>query len=124
MRTGAVALAPFANAARKSNNCGHLRGFLALATFPSEPSTRAYARSPSSPCWLMSVRFNSSPSIDLTGYRHSATTEPRTSLVEYDIVQSPYALRCRLTLADCKWLWRVGAVRRVGPSAGVRIALT
>jgi hypothetical protein len=51
------------NAARKSNSCGHLRGFLALATFPSELSIRAYARSPSNPrldpviCPVQRIRY-------------------------------------------------------------------
>src|SRR6266851_8125857 len=62
--------------ARKSKRRGHFRGFFAVATFPSELSTRAYARSPSSPRCVISVAFNSSPIMDLTGYRHRETTEP------------------------------------------------
>src|SRR5205807_640688 len=65
-----------ASAARKSNSCGHFRGFLALATFASELSTSAYARSPSSPDLVTSVAFSSSPIMDLTGYRQRETTEP------------------------------------------------
>ena len=44
MRTGGTftpGLGASASAARKSNNVGHFRGFLALATFPSELSTSA-----------------------------------------------------------------------------------
>src|ERR1700724_1411398 len=64
------------SAARKSNSCGHFRGFLALATFASELSTSAYARSPSSPFLATSVAFSSSPIMDLTGYRQRETIEP------------------------------------------------
>src|SRR6266704_2243951 len=68
-------------AARKSNNCGQFRGFLALATFASELSTSAYARSPSSPVLATSVAFSSSPIMDLTGYRQRETIEPTTLCV-------------------------------------------
>src|SRR5689334_16977193 len=63
-------------APRKSNNWGHFRGFLALATFASELFTSAYERSPSSPILATSVAFSSSPIMDLTGYRQRETTEP------------------------------------------------
>src|SRR2546428_10249393 len=52
----------------------------ALAAFPSALSTRAYARSPSRPRSVTSIALSSSPSIDLTGYRHSEATEPCVAL--------------------------------------------
>jgi hypothetical protein len=72
--------------ARKSKRRGHFRGFLAVATFPSELSTRAYARSPSSPRSVTSVAFQSSPIMDLTGYRQSETTEPSSFCTAFDIL--------------------------------------
>src|SRR5689334_3559321 len=81
MRTGgngAPGRGKSTKAARKSNSCGHLRGFLALATLPSAVSRSAYARSPNSPHVVTSDAFNSSPSIDFTGYRHSEATFPAT----------------------------------------------
>src|SRR2546422_11387081 len=88
-RTGGVftpVLGAFANAARKSNRWGHFRGFLALATFPSERSTSAYARSPSIPPLVTSEAFNSSPIVDLTGYRQRETIVPRTLCVDVIVV--------------------------------------
>src|SRR5580765_5224278 len=79
MRTGergASSRGRSTKAARKSKSCGHFRGFLALAILPSAVSRSAYARSPSSPHVVTSLAFNSSPSIDLTGYRHSVATFP------------------------------------------------
>src|ERR1700730_6619088 len=82
MRTeGTTVLEASASAARKSNSWGHFRGFLALATFASELSTSAYARSPSSPVLATSVAFSSSPIMDLTGYRQRETIEPTTLCV-------------------------------------------
>src|SRR6266487_3785570 len=71
--------------ARKSKRFGHFRGFLAVAAFPSELSTRAYARSPSSPRSVTSVAFSSSPIMDLTGYRQSETTEPSSICAPFAI---------------------------------------
>src|SRR5437899_12911363 len=76
-----------ASAARKSKRCGHFRGFLALAAFPSELSTRAYARSPSSPRSVTSVAFSSSPIMDLTGYRQRETTEPSSFCAAFDLLR-------------------------------------
>src|SRR5216684_5313641 len=94
--TFTTVLGTSASAARKSNNCGHFRGFLALATFPSEPSTSAYARSPNSPRFVMSAAFNSSPIMDLTEYRQRETIEPRTLCVDPIIEASA---RCQLASA-------------------------
>src|SRR5207302_1660441 len=78
-RTGGI-LAPVCGGsmkvALKPKSVGHFVGFLAVAAFPSALSTRAYARSPSKPRSVTSIALSSSPSIDLTGYRHSETTEP------------------------------------------------
>src|SRR5437667_7154309 len=75
MRTPGGRLAPgrggSMKVARKPKSVGHFFGFLAVAAFPSALSTRAYARSPSRPRSVTSVAVTSSPSIDLTGYRHS-----------------------------------------------------
>src|SRR6266436_6520580 len=79
--TFTTVLGASASAARKSNSCGHFRGFLALATLASELSTSAYARSPSSPIVATSLAFSSSPIMDLTGYRQRETIEPTTSCV-------------------------------------------
>src|SRR5215207_11393179 len=90
MRTGgscAPERGPSTKAARKSNNCGHFRGFLALTTLPSVLSRRAYTRSPSSPWSLSSEAFSSSPIIDLIGYRQRDTTDPRTVCAECDILR-------------------------------------
>src|SRR5713101_1866330 len=66
--------------ARKPKSVGHFFGFLAVAAFPSTPSIRAYARSPTRPRSVTSVPLSSSPSIDLTGYRHNEATEPCVAL--------------------------------------------
>src|SRR6266849_7684727 len=83
MRTGGM-LAPVRGGsmkvARKPRSVGHFLGFLAVAAFPSALSTRAYARSPSRPRSVTSLALSSSPSIDLTGYRHSEATEPWVAL--------------------------------------------
>src|SRR2546428_2770776 len=89
--TFAAARAGSMKVARKSKRRGHFRGFLAVAAFPSELSTRAYARSPSSPRSVTSVAFSSSPIMDLTGYSQSETTEPSSICTAFDI----------LTLLDC-----------------------
>src|SRR5437899_4465035 len=78
-RTGSMRVA------RKSKRRGHFRGFLAVAAFPSELSTRAYARSPSSPHSETSAAFSSSPIMDLTGYRQSETTEPSSICTGYHL---------------------------------------
>src|SRR6266404_5517837 len=79
MRTGGI-LAPVCGGsmkvALKPKSVGHFLGFLAVAAFPSALSTRAYARSPSKPRSVTSLALTSSPSIDLTGYRHNEATEP------------------------------------------------
>src|SRR5216684_1605234 len=87
--TFAAARADSIKVARKSKRCGHFRGFLALAPFPSELSTRAYARSPRSPRSVTSVAFSSSPIMDLTGYRQSETTEPSLFCAAFDILHPP-----------------------------------
>src|SRR5882672_1022366 len=83
MRTGGT-LAPVwggsMKVALKPKSVGHFLGFLAVAAFPSVLSTRAYARSPSRPRSVTSLALSSSPSIDLTGYRHSEATEPCVAL--------------------------------------------
>src|SRR5437867_7784364 len=71
--------------ARKSKRRGHFRGFLAVAAFPSELSTRAYARSPRSPRSVTSAAFSSSPIMDLTGYRHRDPIEPSCTSVVCDM---------------------------------------
>src|SRR3981081_1791156 len=83
--------------ARKSKRRGHFRGVLAVATFPSELSTRAYARSPSSPRSVTSVAFSSSPIMDLTGYRQSETTEPSSFCTAFDILHLLRQLGTRLS---------------------------
>ena len=60
----------------KSKSFSHFLGFLALATLPVSLSISAYARSPISPPSVSYEEFSSSPSIDLTGYRHMETTDP------------------------------------------------
>src|SRR6266542_2657264 len=82
-RTGSV------KAARKSKRRGHFRGFLAVAAFPSALSTRAYARSPSSPRSVTSAAFNSSPNMDLTGYRHTETSDPSPIAPAFDMRHPP-----------------------------------
>src|SRR5947209_1471420 len=73
--------------ARKSKRVGHFLGFLAVATFPSELSTSAYARSPNSPRSVTSVAFSSSPIMDLTGYRQIEATAPRSICVEFGTLE-------------------------------------
>src|SRR5262249_19876335 len=68
-----------AYAARKRNSPGHFFGFLALPTLPSAASSRAWARSPSSPRSPTALAFNPSPCIDLTRQRHNPPTAPTTS---------------------------------------------
>src|SRR6267154_3680013 len=84
--TFAAARAGSMTVARKSKRRGHFLGFLAVAAFPSELSTRAYARSPSSPRSVTSVAFSSSPIMDLTGYRQSETTEPSSFCAAFDML--------------------------------------
>src|ERR1700690_3245239 len=57
------------NAARKENNAGHLAGFFALAIFPDAGSATENTRSPSTPLVPICAAFNSSPIMDLTGWR-------------------------------------------------------
>src|SRR5439155_27139601 len=70
MRTGGTgALLPddSMQVAWNAKRCGHFLGFLAVATFPSALSSKAYTRSPSSPWSRTWAVCTSSPSIDLTG---------------------------------------------------------
>src|SRR5262249_35657096 len=80
-------------AARNANRFGHFRGFLAVATLPSEPSTSAYARSPRSPRSLTSVAFDSSPNMDLTGYRQIEATAPSWFCTGFGISEPPFLLK-------------------------------
>src|SRR6266446_4402881 len=103
IRTGgtfAAGRAGSTKVARKSKRRGHFRGFLAVAAFPSALSTRAYARSPSSPRSVTSVAFSSSPIMDLTGYRRSDTTEPSSICPAFDILYSPRLLKFPSGLVD------------------------
>src|SRR5204862_8161227 len=68
------------NAARHASRLGHSFGCFALATLPVSLSRSAYARSPTTPPSLTSTASSSSPSIDLTGYLHSARIVPTRSL--------------------------------------------
>ena len=107
--TGTPGRGGFGNPARNSSIRGHFRGFFALATSPSQRSSTAYARSPRSPQGLISATSSSSPSMDLTGYRHSDTTAPMVGCVVTDM--APFLSRHPDHL---------GAPVRIGTATGSR----
>src|SRR5690242_8434369 len=79
MRTadgGAAFLGGSRKRALQVNSVGHFTGFFAEAALPSATSTNAYTRSPKRPYCVTSASDNSSPCIDLTGYRQREATFP------------------------------------------------
>jgi hypothetical protein len=55
--------------------------FLAFASNPDSTSHSPSALSPNTPFSFISVAFSSSPTMDFTGYRHTATNFPTADIL-------------------------------------------
>jgi hypothetical protein len=58
------------------------------------------------PRCVSSAAFRSSPIIDLTGYRHRATTEPSIVWAESGIVVLPRSLVAAVMRFNCGLFWK------------------